>query len=92
MIIHRVLLSPPIRGMSLVVHGEWNKGHDPCPLYLRGQLLLVVRTGACDASRQDLASFSDKVLKHMRCLVVYGQCLLFTEPACLPLIIWLFAA
>lgn len=78
--------------MSLVVHGEGNKGHDPCPLYLRGQLLLVVRTGACDPPRQDLATFSDEVLKNMGGLVVYGQGLLFTEPACLSLIIRLFAA
>ena len=92
MTIHGNHLSPPKKGMSLIVHGEGNKGHYPGPLDLRGQFLLVMRTGACYTSRQDLSPFSDEVFKYMRCLVIDGQRLLFAEPARLPLIVRLLFA
>lgn len=73
--------------MISVVNGVGQERHDPGPLYLDSQRPLMTRAGSRDPSGKHLAPFSYIILHQACVLVVDLDILVFTEPACLPLII-----
>ena len=87
--IHRIFLPPLKRGMFLFVHSKGQQGHEPGPLDLCGQFLLVPRACAGNPSRQNLSPFSDEILQNMGRFIVDGEALLLAEFARLSLIVLL---